>query len=170
MGPLHLVATPAASTDISVETLRILSQKNGDQDAEKTLRLVNRNLRMADQQDQGAVAPAIAIGQVTPPPIPTEQHDDGAVMEVARAEAELQQEVAKMLAAQPLVITPAKKSKQFTSKFCRSAANPVSERRSRRSKNTSTRQQKSANGRSARSRRSGARNSIRPGSSSTYFD
>ena len=71
---------------------------------------------MADQQDQGAVAPAIAIGQVAPPPIPTEQHDDGAVTEVARAEAELQQEVAKMLAAQPLVITLAKKSKQFTSK------------------------------------------------------
>ena len=95
MGPLHLVATPAASTDISVEALRILSQ-NGDQDAARTLRLVNRNLRMADQQDQGAVAPAIAIGQVAPPPIPTEQHDDGAVTEVARAEAELQQEVAKM--------------------------------------------------------------------------
>ena len=64
---------------------------------------------MAEQQDQGAVAPA-TTGQVAPALSSNEQHDDGAVNEVQRAEAELHEEVARRLAAQPVIITPAKKS------------------------------------------------------------
>ena len=69
---------------------------------------------MTDQQNRGARAPPVPVGQVAPEPNANEQHS-GAAAEVA-AEAELRRQVAERLAAQPVLITPTAKSKAFTSR------------------------------------------------------